>query len=223
MASAILAGRPRRVVVMVLQPVGPLPASTYWRRRLVLLVVLVVLLLLAKSCVGGGSAKPAGTTAVPTPTPTASTTASATPSPTAGTTPVVAAGTCPDSALRVTARAEAKEYPIGSSPRFVVTVTNTSASPCRRDLGPGAVELVVSSGNDRIWSSDDCSASKGSEVLTLKAGASLEKPVTWSGKRSSKGCPTASPRPAAKAGYYRVVARVGTLRSAPAVFRLRGA
>jgi hypothetical protein len=148
--------------------------------------------------------------------------ATASPAATARPTPVVV-GTCSDSAVRVTVRTDAKEYPVGSSPRFVVTVTNTSASPCRRDLGPGAVEVVVSSGTDRIWSSDDCGASTGSEVLTLKAGASLEQTVAWSGKRSARGCPTASPRPAAKAGYYRVVARVGTLRSAPAVFRLRGA
>ncbi|MDT7539009.1 MAG: hypothetical protein QOI82_2594, partial [Actinomycetota bacterium] len=39
------------LAAMALQPVGPLPASTYWRRRLLLLVVLViVLLVLLKAC-----------------------------------------------------------------------------------------------------------------------------------------------------------------------------
>lgn len=208
---------------MVLQPVGPLPAATYWRRRLVLLLGVVVLLLLARSCAGGGGKPQAHTT---TPTPSASPTATvaalatATPAPSPTARPV-AAGTCPDSVLRVTATTDAKDYPVGTSPRFTVTVTNTSSTPCRRDLGAAAFEVVVSSGNDRVWSSDDCGGGTGSELLTLKAGASLQRTVTWSGKRSSKGCPTASPRPLAKPGYYRAVARVGTVRSAPAVFRLR--
>jgi hypothetical protein len=203
---------------MALHPVGPLPASTYWRRRAVLLVGVVVLLLLARSCVSGGSDRPARTSAVPTP----STTASATPTTSPRARAVVAGGTCEDAALRVSTKTDAADYPLGTSPRFTVTVTNRSAGPCRRDLGPGAVELLVYSGNDRIWSSDDCAAAQGSEVLTLKAGASLEKTVTWSGKRSAKGCPSASTRPEAKAGYYRVLARVGTVRSAATVFRLHG-
>src|SRR5205085_2353057 len=54
----ILPGRLDTVVGMALHPVGPLPASTYWRRRLVLVVALVVLVLVARSCVGSSGSKP---------------------------------------------------------------------------------------------------------------------------------------------------------------------
>jgi len=208
---------------MALHPVGPLPASTYWRRRAALLVGLVVLLLLARSCVGG-SGRAARTTVAPSPTPqvTVTPTATTTPTTTPTATPPTGAtgGACPHRPLRVVTGTDAKDYPVGTSPRFTVTVTNTSAAACRRDLGAGAVELLVYSGSDRIWSSDDCGGTAGSEVLTLRAGASLEKTVTWSGKRSAKGCPSPAQRPEAKPGYYRVLARVGTVRSAETVFRL---
>ena len=200
----------------MLQPVGPLPASTYWRRRLVLLAVLVLLLLVAKSCVGGG-AKGTGATPQPTGSPRPSATATQTPSPrptAVRTAPV----TCRDGALTLATSSDAKQYTVGATPRLTVTVKNVSGSACTRDLGGGAVEVLVYSGADRIWSSDDCGADEGVSVQTLTAGASLETSVLWPGKRSAKGCPT--DRPAAKPGTYTVRARVGTLRSTVTVFRL---
>ncbi len=202
---------------MVLHPVGPLPPATYWRRRVVLVLGLLVLVLVARSCVGGDTHPRAQVSTRPTAAPTPARAPATTPKPTARPT---ATGVCPDSAVRVTVRTDAAEYAVGGSPRLTVTVTNTSTVPCRRDLGPGAVELLVYSGADRIWSSDDCSTDRGKELLTLKAGASLEKTVTWSGKRSAPGCPSPAARPDAKPGTYRVLARVGTVRSGAAVFRL---
>jgi hypothetical protein len=207
---------------MALYPVGPLPASTYWRRRLTLLLGMLVLLLVARSCLGGSSPAPR-TRAGSGPSPTVTPTPSAAPTRSAGPRPTPSAGgtgLCPDAVLRVTARSDAADYKVGASPRFTVTVTNTSAADCRRDLGGAAVELLVYSGADRIWSSDDCGAGGGTEVLTLRAGASLEKSVPWSGKRSARGCPSPAQRAQAKPGTYRVLARVGSLRSAGAVFRL---
>ncbi|HTL24248.1 MAG TPA: hypothetical protein VL281_09485 [Mycobacteriales bacterium] len=202
---------------MVLHPVGPLPASTYWRRRLVLLVGIVVLVLLLRSCVGGG-AKPVSHGSTPTPTPTAS--ASSHPSPTA--TPTRAAGplACPDTSLTLTAVPGTPTAPAGSTVRFTLTVRNTGSVACRRDLGGGALEVLVYSGTDRIWSSDDCSTDKGRSVQTLAAGGSLESTVSWAGKRSAAGCP--KDEPVARRGTYTVRARLGTLRSGRSVFRLTG-
>lgn len=204
---------------MVLLPVGPLPASTYWRRRLVLLVGLLALVLVARSCVGdapspqrtgGGSPSP-----TPSASPSAKTSTSPRPSPTrAG--PV----TCPDRVLSLAAAPAQRSYPAGSTMRFTLTVTNTGSAPCRRDLGGGALEVLVYSGADRIWSSDDCGTDKGVSVQTLPARGSLESSVSWTGQRSAKGCPTG--RPEARPGTYTVRARVGTLRSPVTVFRLTG-
>ena len=205
---------------MALHPVGPHPASTYWRRRVLLLVGLVVLLLLAKSCAGGGSAHPAAVVK-PRPTPTPST-SPAVARPTRTTAPPIPAALamCADSALQITSSTDAAAYPVGGTPKITLSVKNASTRACRRDLGSGAVELLVFSGADRVWSSDDCGSGKSVALTTLAPGGSQAVVLTWGGKRSTPGC--GGNRDQAKPGTYRVVARVGTLRSEGAVFRFTG-
>jgi hypothetical protein len=202
---------------MVLHPVGPLPASTYWRRRLVLLLLLVALALVARSCVADGSDKK---NASANPTPSVSSRATQQPTPRPSVTRAAGPVTCADSALTLTASTDAPQYPAPSTVKITLTVKNVSSSTCRRDLGNGVLEVLVHSGADRIWSSDDCATDKGVAVQTLRPGASLETTVSWSGKRSARGC-TGS-KADARPGTYTVRARVGTLRSAVIVFRLRG-
>ncbi len=197
---------------MVMHPVGPLPASTYWRRRLVLGGSVLVLLLVAKSCTGGGGA----TTPKPTPTPKPSVTASPTPKPTVQ----PAAAACPDTALTLTTTTDAETYAAGATPRITLVIKNTGAAACRRDLGAGAVELLVFSGTDRVWSSDDCNPSTAKALTSLPAAGAQSVVKTWPGTRSLPGC--AGSKATAKLGTYRVVARVGTLKVDGAVFRLRG-
>lgn len=215
-----------------MHPVGPLPASTYWRRRAVLLGVLVVLLLLLKACVGGGDspAQQASTrttptpkpTAKPTPTPTPTVTRSAAPAPTttASASPAVAGGACRDSALRLQVTTDAETYPVGASPRFTLIITNTSATACTRDLGSKVVSLQVVSGTARTWNSDDCNQGEDSNPTRLVPGKATQVvELAWSGKRSRPGCPT--PREQAAAGTYQVSGTVGTLTSPRVVFHFR--
>ncbi len=204
---------------MALQPVGPLPASTYWRRRVFLLVLLVIVaLVLLKACGGGddkGTLRSSG--ASPTPTPVAS--PSASPSVAASPTPPAPAPlqTCRDTVLQVTTESDAESYPSGGAPRFTLTVRNIGSVACRRALGPDAVELLVFSGEDRIWSSDDCNDAKGQGVLTLKPAEAVAQTVRWPGKRTKPACVVSE---VAQPGTYRVSARVGTLVRQGNVFRI---
>jgi hypothetical protein len=205
-----------------MHPVGPLPASTYWRRRAVLLAVVVLLLLLVKACAGGGDSpkKTASTRPTPTPTPTVSHSASPSPSPTASRPPVTAGGACPDSALRLRVTSDAETYPVGGEPVFTLVVTNTSATACTRDLGSKVVSLRVVSGTARTWDSDDCTDGRDSTPTRLAPGKSVQVVrLKWSGKRSQSGCPT--PRAQASAGTYQVTGTLGTLTSPRVVFHFR--
>jgi hypothetical protein len=206
---------------MALQPTGPLPASTYWRRRVVLLVAVVLLLVLGlKACTGdddGGSLK-AGATATPSPSsaapsPSASA-APASPAPSPSPAPVPA---CGDAALQVTVESDATAYPQGAAPRFTLSVVNTGTRSCRRALGPGAVELRVFSGEDRIWSSDDCSKGTGQGILELAPKEARQLTVQWPGKRTKPRCKTGD---TAQPGTYRVSARVGDIVRQGSVFRV---
>lgn len=198
------------------QPVGPLPAATYWRRRAAVLLtflavgVVVALLLPEDGQDALRSADGAGEpSASPSPDPTAQ--PSTTPEP-----PQL----CADDALEVQATADAAQYPPGAAAALTLTVRNTGAAPCRRALGQDAVELVVTSGEDRIWSSDDCEPGGPQGEVVLAPGEARTARASWPLVRSAPGCPP--DQAAAQPGTYRVTARVGELQVPGAVFQLVG-
>ena len=216
---------------MALNPVGPRSPGVYWARRLVVLVVLVVVVLLVLKACGddsadvstrsatpsptssGRSASPTGTaTASPPPTRTPSRTPSPTPSPSA---PVRG---CTDGDIKVSVTTDARTYRQGVDPRFTLTVRNTSGTPCRRDVGPLALELRVTSGSADIWSSDSCKPKGASAVTTLPVKGAYNTVVAWTRIRLAASCP--ADKPAALPGTYRVTGRAGTAVSGPTAFVL---
>ena len=216
---------------MALQPRGPLPGSIYWRRRLGigLLLGLLLLLLLTRGCGGGGAAKQPSATPSPRATASAAPPASAATAAGPSATPAASAlpsrsvaaapAACGDAVLQVTAVADASTYKAGGSPRFTLTVTNVGRSACRRALGPDAVELRVFSGEDRIWSSDDCSKATGQGVQTLAAGQAQAMTLQWGGKRTKPNCQIGA---IAAPGTYRVSARLGDIVRQGSVFDITG-
>ena len=207
------------------RPVGPEPASTYWQRRAVVATGLVLVLAVGSSLLTGGGDDPDELAQAPRPTPSA-TAASAAPtgstSPTASPSPSPSAAVpiCQPEDLKIEALTDAESYAVGATPRLTLRVTNTGAAPCTRDLGQAAVELVVFSGRDRIWSSDDCAPGGPKDVTTLEPGKAMSQRVTWNGRRSRPGCE--GDKEQAEPGTYRVQGRVGQLREQGSVFRLTG-
>lgn len=207
------------------RPVGPEPASTYWQRRAVVATGVVLVLALGSTLLSGGD-DPDELAQMPRPTPSGTAVASASPAPSSSPTPSpsaspsAAVAICQPEALTVEALTDADSYPVGATPRLTLRVTNTGTTPCTRDLGQAAVELVVFSGRDRIWSSDDCAPGGAKDVTTLAPGKPVSQRVTWNGRRSRPGCE--GDKEQAEAGTYRVQGRVGQLREQGAVFRLTG-
>jgi hypothetical protein len=213
----------------LLHPRGPLPPGVYWRRRLLtLLAVVVVLFLLSRACGSDGDptanltpTSPPTSRAARPPRPSASTKPRATPTRTAtpSPTPSGPAAPCKAADLVVSARADAQAYPAGRRPVLTIGIANKGAKPCTRDVGQAARSITVTSGNDRVWSSDDCSPGGGAQVVTLQPGAAPTSfSVTWSRKRSAPGCPAGTRD--ADPGTYRVVGRFGDLTSEPDSFTL---
>jgi hypothetical protein len=198
-------------VALHLRPVGPLPPGTYWARRAGVALAVVVPLLLLRSCGDDGSG---ADTVTPEPTASPSANSTASPRPTATRT-AAAVAQCRDADLT----AVVAPAPETSPTSFALTVTNRGAVPCTRDLGPGVVDLVVTTGADRFWARSDCDRRTAREVATLAAGASRAVRVGWDGRRSRPGCEGA--RPVAQPGTYRVEGKVGSKPVAPVVFRVR--
>lgn len=206
-------------------PTGPEPPGVYWRRRIIVIVVLLLILILLWWLIfgrssGGGDAGPEPT---PTPAPTSEsasptpdpgpTSQSPSPSPT-DTKPVE----CLEESILVEASAEEAIYPVGSTPTLTLMVTNIGMVACKRDIGPGANELQITSGDWRVWSSDDCNPSDEKDIITLDRGEAFETQLAWDGYLSEAGCPPDMPM--AEAGEYTVIGRNGEITSAPSALRL---
>lgn len=223
--------------------VGPHSSAVYWRRRAVVLGPVLLILFLAASCVigrGGGSddARLAGVPASSPAAPISGAVGSAAPTASAGPSagspagsPAVPSaappaagptGTCADKDLKLTAVPSDGSVRIGEFPSLRLVVTNTSAVTCKRDLGADEQELLIQSGGKPIWSSDDCvrdragapDASAGS-VRAIVSGEVLNYYVKWGGTSAAGKCATGAP---VAPGKYVLIARLGSLRSAPAPF-----
>ncbi|MEU1877831.1 hypothetical protein ABZ470_10995 [Streptosporangium sp. NPDC020072] len=219
--------------------------DVYWRRRMVaLLGVLMVVALVAWACSAGGQdddPRANGTaTGSPspdpvlallpavtiTPTPPSPRSPEATPSPKAA---VVKAKpkvqirrpgqTCDPSDLVLDIRGRSEVYPGGSRPQFIVTLVNTNKVMCTADVGARALEVRITSGDDRIWSSADCVSGEAEEIRRLDRGIPYVRQIDWNRHRSGSDC--SAHRPAAKAGTYVAMVRTPDLKSHKAVFHLR--
>ena len=199
------------------RPVGTEPASTYWQRRAVLATGAVLLLAVLFSLLSGGDKAPDRLAEAPASSPPVAPSAAPVASAAATASPATTAICQPD-ALVVEALVDDDSYGVGSSPKLSLRVTNKGTVPCTRDLGQAAIELLVFSGSDRIWSSDDCAPGGPKDVTTLQPGKAVTRRATWSGTRSLPGCEGSKAQ--AQPGTYRVTARIGQLRVEGDAFRL---
>lgn len=205
-------------------PVGPQPPSVYWRRRLLMLlglaaVVAVVVLIVVRP----GFDPDAGSQ---NPAPTNSGTASAAPSgsPTPSFTSAAGGDQCNPDQIAIKAATDSNSYASGVKPMLSMSITNIGAAPCTFDVGTSAQEYIITSGNDRIWSSKDCQTGASANPVILAPG--LEQtttPFAWDRTRSSTTT-CDSTRPAAVAGSdgptYRLQVKLGAIESEPTAFRL---
>ena len=199
-----------------------LPASVYWRRRFVvlgiplLLVVVLVAYLLNRGDEPSAAHTPGGTAG-----PTAPTTPA--PTPTATGSPVAAANggvaSCVAPALTPGITPDAASVPAGSTPTFTVTINNVGNTPCVVDAGELQREVVVVSGNDRVWSSKDCASAKSpARTLLLTPGMTDTSHVAWNRVRSAPGCPGNLPAP--RPGTYQATVALAGTSSGSVVFQL---
>ncbi|MDM7830356.1 DUF4232 domain-containing protein [Cellulomonas edaphi] len=217
------------------RPTGVTPPHVYRRRRLVVLGLPLLLVALVVWLVGRGSAGEPAAAATPTVAATGKAPASerraaptkekptkqkpTRPTPTA-TTPTVAPNVPGCDSVDLDLSADAKSYSAGENPRLTMTVTNTGSAACLVDDGTAHAVLVITSGDDDVWSNQHCAAAGSrSHPLLLSAGKSATTDVTWKRVRSSEAC-AASPA-AAKTGTYAVTYSLDGENAAPVVLRLR--
>ena len=202
-------------------PIGPEPGFVYWIRRITLLLAVGTLIFgvwwFATGRAAQEQASPSpdvSQSAAPAsaePSPSVPAPESPSPSATEEVNPTAAPVDCQDSSIKVRARSDKSTYVVGETPVLKLTITNIGDVACKRDGGPKANELEVTSGGYHVWSSDDCSASDASKIMVMKPGEKVSSSITWNGRLSQKGCPSEGAE--AKAGRYDVIGRNGAVES----------
>ena len=194
---------------VLLRPAGPEPPQVYWTRRLVVLggalLVIVLVVTLISSALRGAADDP-DATAPEDEALAGEPVTDETEAPASGT------RTCTAADLTLVVDSDASSYAAGAQPNLTVLITNTGPNSCAIDAGGKQLELLITSGSDRIWSSLDCVADDSPErLLLLAAGAADgETAVSWTRIRSNADC--AADLPAPRLGWYRAVAKLAVAR-----------
>jgi hypothetical protein len=194
---------------------GPLPARVYWLRRLLVLFVAVALVAgiarvltlgsdasspdprASQVAAEGGSPSGEETTA----TDPATTAAPAgeetgprrpkqkrTAKPARDRGPVLAEpeGVCADRDIAVTPTVR---NPVGGAPiRFVLELRTIATPACTWQVSPTTLTMRITSGQDQIWSSQDCPRAIPKRDLVVRDNATTTVPVVWSARRSGPEC-----------------------------------
>lgn len=197
------------------EPVGGQPPEVYWRRRIVAIVGAVLLLVVLYFLVfspGGGD-----TNAAPDTSPDPAVTADPTGGATAGT-DVSRACTAAD--VTLTATPNPSNFGAGALPVFDVSITHTGTSPCLLDTNASDTELLITSGNDRLFSSTDCptDATINPREFLLQPDAEETFSVTWSRQRSAPECTAVSATPGD--GTYHAVLTIQGIEAPDVTFVL---
>ncbi len=89
---------------------------------------------------------------------------------------------------------------------FLLTSTDTPA--CTLAVTSGKLVVKVTSGDDTVWSSDDCPDALLAKQLVVRADPPSSYQFTWNGTRSSEGCQL-DDTPLDPGGYWVEAALIG--------------
>jgi len=112
-------------------------------------------------------------------------------------------GPCLDSDVRVVPLLEENAY-AGSDVRLTLRLTTFASPACNWEVSADSLAVKLTSGNDRIWSSQDCPTAVPEEPVVLRNRMATLVDVTWSGRRSDSDCSRTTQW--AEPGYYHVSA-----------------
>lgn len=160
--------------------------------------------------------RPATATATPTAKATPS---SSTPRPSVTATKKVGPVGCDPAQVRVTLNG--KQHLKRKHPNtFQLSLINGSDQTCIASVTRKNFELKIYSGQDRIWSTDDCSTAVKTVKTTLKAQQAVAWKMAWNGRRSRTDCKNRPEVP--RAGTYFATAQLKAAKPVQLRMIIRG-
>jgi hypothetical protein len=193
-----------------------LPPRVYWTRRALVLGVAFLLVFGIARVLGGGSdgRSSAGDTAEQA-AGDQTTTRTAAPTTTPRTTPgknkKKPALAQPDGAcdpVDITVRAKVESAANDGEVTIPLMLTGTDPA-CTWTVSPQSMVLKIISGDDRIWSSQQCPRLMPQEAVVVRSAAPTKVVFVWNGRRSDEDCTSASAGFALPGSYHVIAAALG--------------
>jgi len=117
----------------------------------------------------------------------------------------VPTGPCANSDVSVDPLLEGPAY-AGHSVVFTMSMTSRVSPACTFVVSPTSLVVRVTSGSDRIWSTQECSGAVPKQSVVVRRDVPATVAVAWNGQRSDADCTRATAW--AEPGYYHVTAAV---------------
>ncbi|VXC22035.1 hypothetical protein [Nocardioides sp. AX2bis] len=111
-------------------------------------------------------------------------------------------GRCSDADVVVTPVVEGAVA--GSDVSVLLNLRTVATEACTWQTGPAHLTVKITSGDDDVWSSQQCPGRLTRSTLTVRADSTTTTSLVWDAKRSAEDCPGTTPY--AAPGYYHVVA-----------------
>jgi hypothetical protein len=165
------------------------------------------------------SPAPTSTSARATPSATASSSATPQATPSATATAGPASDTCDSAAVTVAAETDKQSYGPSENPVLSLVVRNGGTAPCTVNVGTSQMEFVLTSADERVFSSTDCQQASQDLERTIEPGDEERATFEWSRDASVPGCTLVDEVPGA--GSYTLTTRLGARSSTPVEFELR--
>ncbi len=111
-------------------------------------------------------------------------------------------GRCSDADVVVTPVVEGAVA--GNEVTVLLNLRTVATEACTWATGPAHLSVKITSGDDDVWSSQQCPGRLPRSSLTVRADSTSTTSLVWNARRSSEDCPGTTPY--AAPGYYHVVA-----------------
>jgi hypothetical protein len=118
----------------------------------------------------------------------------------------------------VSAETDRQNYGPGEDPVLSLVVRNEGPEACTVNVGTSQMEFVLTSDEERVFSSTDCQHDSQDLERTIEPGGEERATFEWSRKRTVPGC-TVEEDPGA--GTYALTTRLGARSSSPVSFTLQ--
>lgn len=110
----------------------------------------------------------------------------------------VPTGPCADSDIEVNPTVDGDAF-AGQDVVVTLNLTTEESPACTWEVSPESVVLKLTSGEDRIWSTQDCPEAVPTESVVVRQADVTQVEVTWPSRRSDDDC---TPGDWAMPGYY---------------------